>query len=110
MSKKSKTITVLEERRKERRIGEFVIFIYDGAKSNWKWLLVALMFLVNSPYANKALENVTGWSFGSKLQAASTPLPEFGPAGGSGWKATVEKRLLTIEKQNRRILAILETE
>lgn len=101
---------VLEERRQEeRRIGATVIFLYEGAKQNWKWLLVALMFLVNSPYAKNALELATGWSFSTKAQAAAPPAEELGPSrGGSSWKINVEDRLSKIEKQNRRILQILE--
>ncbi len=92
-----------EDRRKERAVGQLVILVWDGARQNWKTLLVVLALVFNSPYAKAMLENATGWKMSGQLQAAVTPDAPV----GEPWKVKVDKRLDAIEKQNRVIIKLL---
>lgn len=97
---------VQEERRKERAIGHAVIVIFKQARDNWKYLLIALMFLFNSPYAKAALESMTGWKLSGQLQAASPgPMAE-GPVNET-WKAGVDRQLKELGRQQKIIIKLL---
>ena len=103
---------IQEERRKERAIGRIVILAFDGAKSNWKYLLIALMFLFNSPYAKQALENVTGWKLSGQLQAAAPTLPVPTPENPipKNRMDRFEKRLDKLQDKVDKIAKALEVE
>lgn len=92
-----------DDRRKERAVGQLVILLWDGAKANWKTILVIAALVFNSPYAKVILENTTGWHMpGSQLQAAVPDTPV-----GEPWKASVDRQLKELQKQQKIIIKLL---
>jgi len=92
-------------REDERAIGHLVLWVWNGAKRNWKILLVVLAFMANSHWAKAMLESATGWKLPepeSRHEAVYSSEPM-----ADEWKHTVDKRLAVLEKQNKTIIKLL---
>lgn len=104
---------IKEERRKAQMIGTVVIFMVEAGKRNWKYMLIVLALLFNSPYTRSMIENATGWKFSGPTpmaaEAATAPVSE-------AWKASVNYQLKdlkmgmkNLETQQKLMLQILTT-
>lgn len=84
---------VREERRQAQAVGRVVIFLTKKGKENWKFLLLALAFVFNSPYTKSAVEGITGWHLSGPPAAAVVDVE----IPGEPWKAKVDRRLKKLE-------------